>query len=497
MPESQLRRVRHLHLHSTHETLNRRGAILLEDALRTASLPDAHGSRLLLVRRLSLDRFRANAAPASLALLIEQRVSECGAKAVSAQDPSAPLASAVYFQDAVEPYINLAVRLAKQESIDAWFWPLAVRGWNPGTPRDEAFRVLLAGVCQTESAWAGVLSLVRILLNESALSPLLVSLRRQDGPALLALFGWSAPPDGQAALSRPRADRLPSAIPADWQSAAGKWIRSWGGEDTRSRWLAGVLSTLAARQRGRAYTASISAAMHEAKRLIETLITADQRPESVGTIIDFASERSGAQTATVANAGREPLQQSFNGLDDFTQSFNGLGQGDFTISPLVDGPMVGTGLTSFGGLFFLIAAMRRAGLPDWLQNRHEIAQWDFPALILRAVARRLRAPEDDPVLVALDCSAQDIPAEVDAEVRIWIRTLRRWCRCFARIGLYSLICRPGRIRFTQTHIDVAFQATEADVRVRKAGLDIDPGWTPWLGRVLHFHYLSRDEFDTA
>jgi hypothetical protein len=28
----------------------------------------------------------------------------------------------------------------------------------------------------------------------------------------------------------------------------------------------------------------------------------------------------------------------------------------------------------------------------------------------------------------------------------------------------------------------------ADLRIRRAGLDIDPGWIPWFARVVTFHY---------
>ena len=49
--DNHLRRVRKLRLESTDEDANRRGAILIEDALRTASLPDGDGSRLLVVRK--------------------------------------------------------------------------------------------------------------------------------------------------------------------------------------------------------------------------------------------------------------------------------------------------------------------------------------------------------------------------------------------------------------------------------------------------------------
>jgi hypothetical protein len=40
---------------------------------------------------------------------------------------------------------------------------------------------------------------------------------------------------------------------------------------------------------------------------------------------------------------------------------------------------------------------------------------------------------------------------------------------------------------------VFFDLAAADVRVRRSGLDIDPGWVPWLGRVVRFHYLHPDE----
>jgi len=31
--------------------------------------------------------------------------------------------------------------------------------------------------------------------------------------------------------------------------------------------------------------------------------------------------------------------------------------------------------------------------------------------------------------------------------------------------------------------------------VRRLGLDLDPGWLPWFGRVVRFHYLPRGEFN--
>jgi hypothetical protein len=55
-------------------------------------------------------------------------------------------------------------------------------------------------------------------------------------------------------------------------------------------------------------------------------------------------------------------------------------------------------------------------------------------------------------------------------------------------GWRQIARRPGRIRVTATHLDVEFDGRLADPAVRGAGLDLDPGWVPWLGRVVSFHY---------
>jgi hypothetical protein len=80
-------------------------------------------------------------------------------------------------------------------------------------------------------------------------------------------------------------------------------------------------------------------------------------------------------------------------------------------------------------------------------------------------------------------------------LKSWLTAARRWCRLYARLGLHDLVCRPGRVSATRTHIDVIFDHRHADIRVRKAGLDLDPGWIPWLGRVVSFHYLYGEDLD--
>src|SRR5437764_454591 len=109
------RRVKTLHLRSTRASALRRGAILLEDALRTASLPASEGSRQLIVRSLSLGRVPRGASSMTAALIIEERFRHLNASMVHAEDPRAADAPAVFFRDDVEPLIVLALKIALRQ----------------------------------------------------------------------------------------------------------------------------------------------------------------------------------------------------------------------------------------------------------------------------------------------------------------------------------------------------------------------------------------------
>jgi hypothetical protein len=51
-----------------------------------------------------------------------------------------------------------------------------------------------------------------------------------------------------------------------------------------------------------------------------------------------------------------------------------------------------------------------------------------------------------------------------------------------------LFCRRGHLEWTATHVDLRMSINDADVAVRFAGLDANPGWVPALGRVVTFHF---------
>ena len=54
----------------------------------------------------------------------------------------------------------------------------------------------------------------------------------------------------------------------------------------------------------------------------------------------------------------------------------------------------------------------------------------------------------------------------------------------------SLLKLDAQIQFSPTHIDMYASMGAIRLPVRLVGLDINPGWLPWLGRVVQFHYGS-------
>ena len=115
----------------------------------------------------------------------------------------------------------------------------------------------------------------------------------------------------------------------------------------------------------------------------------------------------------------------------------------------------------------------------------------MPARILNRVAACAGIPEGDTVMQVPAMRPRPPAADdqaIDTVVAHWVAGMRRWCWRYPRIRLRSLVATPGRVSATDTHVDLWFDLRQSDVRVRRAGLDLDPGWVPWLGCVVRFHY---------
>jgi hypothetical protein len=58
--------------------------------------------------------------------------------------------------------------------------------------------------------------------------------------------------------------------------------------------------------------------------------------------------------------------------------------------------------------------------------------------------------------------------------------------------LARILLRPGRLVRTRWSADLTWPPASADIALRRAGWDIDPGWLPWIGRTIRFHFDAPD-----
>jgi hypothetical protein len=163
------------------------------------------------------------------------------------------------------------------------------------------------------------------------------------------------------------------------------------------------------------------------------------------------------------------------------------------------------------GLLFLLALLTRLGFGEWSAALSQAQAQSVAFGVLRKALRRLRVADEDPAhamlaawpIEALPCGPIDTPGswrdprialqvpdapDSDVLAALWLTACRRSLRRAARIGLASLVLRPGKLAWSLTHIDVYLDMRDLDLRVRRNALDIDPGWLSWLARVVSFHY---------
>ena len=171
-------------------------------------------------------------------------------------------------------------------------------------------------------------------------------------------------------------------------------------------------------------------------------------------------------------------------------------------------------LTEAAGLLFLLNAMTWLGIARVLDVQPALAEAGFVVRLLARLAAHARVAPADPLLpwlqveiartagafAALQPSAAGWPALLGPPrparagdlVRAWELAVRRVCRRVARLTVPEIVSRRGYVLLSRADIDVTLPLHTADIRVRRAGLDIDPGWLPWLGRVVRFHYARGE-----
>lgn len=152
-------------------------------------------------------------------------------------------------------------------------------------------------------------------------------------------------------------------------------------------------------------------------------------------------------------------------------------------------------LTAWGGALFWLGRIPAGDLLAWQAAQDQAS---LPSL-LRIMGEALGVPAEDPALRAL-CGG-DLPSElppglaVEAareqavrQVALWSAWLDEAAPELPEPRLATVCRREGRLRFEAGWIDLHLPLASADTSIRRLGLDLDPGWLPWLGCVVRIVY---------
>lgn len=480
------RQVHQVRLSAPSQDLIWRGQRLLEDALHTASLPAAETSQLLFIRHLNVGTIHSNQSSMSLSVNLEKQIQQLSAIATPGTHPTAAQAPVVSFPDDLAAYSHFAYSLSRDQPLSAWFWPRLLPTWNLSLPKSESVQLLLSHLAAHPLAPFATATVLQQLHKQKALTPFLAILQPEDGRKLLAQNGWSVSSVATLTSERPSF----SAIIAHFFSAL---TNPWPIDDSRTLWLV-AMGLIAERP----MLAKATDLMAIAQRHLQTFHPSAPNPQSLLlpllnpnlTSHSVSRDDSPASPHTSPHISPQPKTQTETSLPVLVAAASSQ-PGDTAPQslPLPQSTTLSGIHTNYAGLMYVLNQLQYLQLSAYLPQYNNPT---FPQQLLRYVAHRLGVPPEDPILRSLP-SKLFFSEPLSPLLPAWYSAVKIWTRRHTGLTLKSLIHRPGELALTPTHLDLTFDLNQVDIRIRKAGLDLNPGWLPWFGRVVAFHYEPSRE----
>jgi len=143
--------------------------------------------------------------------------------------------------------------------------------------------------------------------------------------------------------------------------------------------------------------------------------------------------------------------------------------------------------TEQGGILFLLNFLSRE--PAQAIVRDYWAQLPNGWLWLLGLATELSVTvSDDPLcgFIRAQAGLEDalyLPLPDDGQLSALARKLYG-----AEVWNSELLALPASVQATPDHVSLMADISRTDISLRLAGLDLDPGWMPWLGQVVRFYF---------
>jgi len=411
----------------------------------------------------------------------------------------------VRYGSRAEALVDLALGVARRDLGHAWAWRQLGLWRLPDGTGDARIADASAGALRSEpqSIVAVLASVARHGLLPQLLASMSASAVETLADAALAASGTPLLADLAAAAANGYADRdvasaaervaRTSAIAA---AAAGALPAVL---DARMRRALAALALLETEPGvGSGPAAAAASLVAEIARLLRP---AFERP---GRAARKPAAAHGASSAAVEELGRDDASPAEPGADDASLAEPGRRDEASLAEPGADARTCAW--TEAGGLLHLVHVVDRLGLPRSLQ--------EDPALVARPLRWSLHrlgcllsgAADDDPAALAFsglppespppsedelpagtaETAALDAAAERIADA---VRTALERTGEPAADVLSRVVERRAEIVADPGWIEIRMGLDDVSTELRRTGLDLDPGWVPWLGVVLRFTYV--------
>jgi hypothetical protein len=474
-------------------------AFAIEDACRT-ELTD--GERLVLVRRLDLGRNGRDRRAQAAAL--KRGYAAAAAAARHGGADGAEASNCVWFASHAEARLLLLAAVLAGKRPSAWFWRLIVPAWQGQAAEPWLTREVQAALAGDDGApdIVGLVTLavdagaVDILIRVLAGTAVAPSLPWRDEPAFQPVAAarvrrWGAEPGAPlAAAEREAVVRLRERLPPSLVETVETLVRRIRVPHRASALLIRRLLLIT--------SPSLALSPPLLRSLVDRWcgeIVSPAAPQA-------AASRPAPETAaslpappsTPAGASRTPDVAAVPPSPRPAAKTSRAPQKPLPAAPHRPGPplpAVGNGEQSSAaaGLWLAIPSLIRLGLREWLEERPSLLAADPGRILVRTIAARHRLAPNDPAMAPLALPADAF--EPPPWALHWCAGLDRWLRRRARLPLDRLVWRAGWLRQTGDRLIIRFPPHAADIRLRRHALDIDPGWTDWLGLSVRYLYADR------
>ncbi|HJQ69624.1 MAG TPA: hypothetical protein VKA70_11665 [Blastocatellia bacterium] len=481
----------------------------LELALERVGLPE---DGELCIRRVSVPvRLRLTGTDASLAVLWSVALAE----EIERELHSGRSSNAVFYRSRRQALIDMAISIARGDVSRAWAWrQLGLWRASEPTSESEAVFELTQALCAVSSM------VIAVLCALSELQLLARVLRRMTGKQFEAL--------AYAALSKAGATHLVDG--AD-HAPTSRALRDTMRVLNSSRILAAVTaSRLLVNETDEVCRAAAALIVLEAEPVLLRAATAKELIALIASALRSARSEVGGALLEQAEIDSESLAEQMRVDDEGPSARKAREYDERSLSEQTAGGEVDRELemaiepeaerdeemakvpdlqkrafTRFGGLLFLLGVFEDLELAEEILDNAALGARPFRWVIHQLALRLVAAKPDDAAVLAFSgllpgaappSDDQPPPDEIEegaiqelaARIVERLRLLLDWREEQTAQLLEFISHRQAEIVGDPGWIDVKLLLDEASVEIRRAGLDLNPGYLPWLGVVVRFVY---------